>query len=102
MSEIKVEATKVLRGAVRVPGDKSASHRALLISALADGLSSITGLSNGDDVSRTKRIIQQLGAEVREQEGGVAVVGPAEGLRGTTEALDCGNSGPAMRLLAGL
>ncbi len=102
MSEIKVEATKILRGAVRVPGDKSASHRALLISALADGLSSITGLSNGDDVSRTKRIIQQLGAEVREQEGGVAVVGPEEGLRGTTEALDCGNSGTAMRLLAGL
>jgi 3-phosphoshikimate 1-carboxyvinyltransferase len=102
MSEVNVESAKVLRGAVRVPGDKSASHRALLISALADGLSSITGLSNGDDVSRTKRIIQQLGAEVREHEGGVAVVGPEEGLRGTTESLDCGNSGTAMRLLAGL
>jgi 3-phosphoshikimate 1-carboxyvinyltransferase len=100
--EVRVLHAHQLRGSVRVPGDKSASHRALMISALAEGESSITGLSPGEDVAATSRIVQQLGATRRDEDGRVLVDGPANGLRPTDEALDCGNSGTTMRLLCGL
>jgi 3-phosphoshikimate 1-carboxyvinyltransferase len=89
------------RGSVRVPGDKSASHRALLLSALAAGESTITGASPGRDVAATRRVVEQLGARV---EGGPTwrVDGPAEGLRPAPHPLDCENSGTTMRLLAGV
>jgi len=90
-----------LRGEVRVPGDKSASHRALMVSALADGESTIRGLSPGRDVAATSQIMEQLGA-LRERDDVVTIVGPSEGLRASDAALDCGNSGTTMRLLSGL
>ena len=102
MSEIKVSQVEVLRGALRVPGDKSASHRALLISALSDGTNRIFGLSNGDDVLRTMKIVEQLGAQVLRTDEIVVVTGPKDGLRQSGDPLDCGNSGTAMRLLIGL
>ncbi|MGC8509737.1 MAG: 3-phosphoshikimate 1-carboxyvinyltransferase [Acidimicrobiales bacterium] len=88
-------------GTVRVPGDKSASHRALLLSALAEGESTVTGASPGRDVAATRRAVEQLGARV---EGGstLSVYGPAEGLRPAAHPLDCENSGTTMRLLAGV
>jgi 3-phosphoshikimate 1-carboxyvinyltransferase len=91
-----------LSGSIRVPGDKSTSHRALMVSALADGESTITGLSPGLDVAATSAIMKQLGA-VRHDEGEVIhVTGPSDGLRATTAPLDCGNSGTTMRLLTGI
>jgi len=90
-----------LRGSVRVPGDKSTSHRALMLSALADGESSIEGLSPGLDVAATSAILTQLGAR-RRDEGLVLVEGPSEGLRPSPEALECNNSGTTMRLMAGI
>lgn len=103
MSDVqRVEHAPRLRGSIRVPGDKSSSHRALMISALASGDSSITGLSPGEDVAATSVIIERLGA-IRHDEDGVAYVrGPAEGLHPATGELDCGNSGTTMRLLSGL
>lgn len=91
-----------LAGDVRVPGDKSASHRALLLSALADGVSTIEGLSPGHDVRGTSDIVVQLGAERVDEDRLVTVRGPSSGLRASAEALDCGNSGTTMRLLAGV
>jgi 3-phosphoshikimate 1-carboxyvinyltransferase len=102
MIERVVPAASVLRGAVRVPGDKSASHRAVLISALADGESTVEGLSTGDDVSRTLSIVEALGATVSESGEKLLIVGPNDGLSATTHPLNCGNSGTAMRLLAGV
>ncbi len=102
MSQVRVEHADALKGSLRVPGDKSSSHRALMISALADGESTIEGLSPGEDVAATSRIMEKLGA-VRRDRGGVAsVVGPRGGLRASDEDLDCGNSGTTMRLLAGI
>lgn len=98
----RVEAARVLRGAVRVPGDKSGSHRALMLGALADGESTIRGLSQGEDVAATARIMGQLGARVETAPGLVGVVGPAGGLGASAHDLDCGNSGTTMRLLAGI
>jgi 3-phosphoshikimate 1-carboxyvinyltransferase len=91
-----------LRGSIRVPGDKSTSHRALMLSALASGESTITGLSPGEDVAATSAIVVQLGATRRDEDGIVHLSGPLDGLRPSVEELDCGNSGTSMRLLSGL
>lgn len=91
-----------LRGSIRVPGDKSASHRALMISALADGESSITGLSPGEDVAATSVIVEQLGATRYDEDGVAYLRGPKDGLRPSNDPLDCENSGTTMRLMSGV
>jgi len=102
MSHIVVEAKSNLRGSVRVPGDKSASHRAVLLSALADGTSTIEGLSPGLDVHGTATIVAQLGATVTHDAGLVLITGPRDGLSAAQEPLDCGNSGTTIRLVSGV
>ncbi|HEX3947896.1 MAG TPA: 3-phosphoshikimate 1-carboxyvinyltransferase, partial [Acidimicrobiales bacterium] len=89
-----------LAGTVRTPGDKSVSHRALLLGALADGVSVVRGLSDGDDVARTLAAVVQLGAEVVRDGETVTVTGGH--LQAADGPLDCGNSGTGLRLLAGL
>ena len=89
-------------GVVRVPGDKSASHRALMLSALADGESTIVGLSTGLDVVATRYIVEQMGARTTHQDAQLQVEGPPGGLHAGSASFDCGNSGTTMRLLAGL
>ena len=89
-----------LRGDLRVPGDKSISHRALLLAALADGVSSISGLSDGADVAATAAAVQALGAAVEPSGGAVRVRGGE--LREPTAPIDVGNSGTTIRLLAGI
>jgi 3-phosphoshikimate 1-carboxyvinyltransferase len=96
-----VHATR-LRGSVRVPGDKSSSHRALMISALAPGESSITGLSSGDDVVSTSVILEQLGATRHDEDGVAYMRGRNDGLHPASGDLDCGNSGTTMRLMSGI
>jgi 3-phosphoshikimate 1-carboxyvinyltransferase len=102
VSNANVEHFVTLRGSLRVPGDKSTSHRALMVSSLADGESTIRGLSTGMDVAATSQIMEQLGAMRGDHDDVVTVVGPANGLRASDAALDCGNSGTTMRLLAGV
>jgi 3-phosphoshikimate 1-carboxyvinyltransferase len=89
-------------GELRVPGDKSGSHRALMLSALADGTSKIVGLSQGHDVAATSRILCQLGATRRDEGADVYITGPTEGLKATDDTLDCENSGTTIRLLSGI
>ncbi|HEY5265465.1 MAG TPA: 3-phosphoshikimate 1-carboxyvinyltransferase [Acidimicrobiales bacterium] len=103
MSDVeRVEHAVQLRGSIRVPGDKSTSHRALMLSALALGQSTITGLSKGEDVRSTSVILQQLGAVQELEDDLVLFSGPDEGLHPALAALDCGNSGTTMRLMCGL
>ncbi len=102
MSDVTLDGAARLRGTVRVPGDKSASHRALMLSALAPGASRIDGLSGGEDVAATARIVSQLGARVEVTGDSVAVTGPLSGLHASDDVLDCGNSGTSMRLLSGI
>lgn len=100
---VTIRGANALRGTVRTPGDKSISHRALLIAALAEGTSVIDGLSNGDDVARTRNAIAALGAEVTfGANGPVVVTGGRERLHASAKAIDCANSGTGMRLLAGV
>lgn len=91
-----------LVGGVDVPGDKSISHRALLLSALAEGTSTITGLSRGDDVTRTRTAVAALGAVVADDGALVTVVGGRSRLSAPAGEIDLGNSGTGMRLLAGV
>ncbi len=90
-----------LRGVITPPGDKSISHRAIMLSSLSSGTSTITGLSKGLDVLATAEIFRQLGVEITENDGRVSVASTGE-LHATTAPLDCGNSGTTMRLLAGI
>ncbi|MDQ6784624.1 MAG: 3-phosphoshikimate 1-carboxyvinyltransferase [Actinomycetota bacterium] len=91
-----------LRGRLRVPGDKSISHRALLLAARADGRSLITGLSTGLDVGSTAAAVAAYGAEVEQRDTtSVAVTGGPGRLGEPFSIVDVGNSGTAIRLLAG-
>ncbi len=89
-----------LSGRLRVPGDKSISHRALLLAARAEGTSPITGLSGGADVSATLRAVQAFGAAVERAADGTVRVTGAEPHEPET-VIDVGNSGTGIRLLAG-
>lgn len=94
-----VRRARGLKGTVHVPGDKSISHRALILGALASGESTVSGLSAGADVESTASCLRQLGIGI--EDGRI----DGQGLRGLTAAaapLDCGNSGTTMRLLAGV
>ncbi len=93
-----------LSGSTTVPGDKSISHRALLLAALAEGTSVLTGLSDGDDVVRTRRAVEALGAGVDSDPtgGAVAVTGGRSRLVAPSAEIDLGNSGTGMRLLTGV
>ncbi|MEP7186893.1 MAG: 3-phosphoshikimate 1-carboxyvinyltransferase [Rhodanobacter sp.] len=93
-----------LRGSVAVPGDKSVSHRALMLSAIADGRSHIRGFLEGEDTRSTAAVLARLGVVIETPSAGERVVHGAgvNGLRRSTEALDCGNAGTGMRLLTGL
>jgi 3-phosphoshikimate 1-carboxyvinyltransferase len=103
MSDVeRVAHATHLRGSLRVPGDKSASHRALMISALALGESSITGLSPGEDVISTSVILEQLGATRHDDDGVAYMRGADGGLHPTCSDLDCGNSGTTMRLMSSI
>ncbi|MDQ6909550.1 MAG: 3-phosphoshikimate 1-carboxyvinyltransferase [Actinomycetota bacterium] len=98
MSTLSITGGRPLRGRLRVPGDKSISHRALLLAARAKGTSVIRGLSSGDDVSRTSTAIEALGAVVN----GSQVTGGLRLLHEPGGVIDVGNSGTTIRLLAGL
>ena len=90
-----------LTGSITTPGDKSISHRALLIAALAPGTSTIEGLSSGRDVLSTAQALRDLGISVIAA-GTVVVDGGADRMVQPLGPLDCGNSGTTFRLLLGL
>src|SRR5262245_65733754 len=97
------QRSRPLSGRVRVPGDKSISHRALMLGALAAGRTHITGLLEGEDVLNTAKALQALGAPVRKAASGWEVLG--RGVGGLTEPvsdIDCGNSGTGLRLMMGM
>jgi 3-phosphoshikimate 1-carboxyvinyltransferase len=90
-----------LRGRIRAPGDKSVSHRALILGALADGETLIEGLLEGEDVLRTAAAMRAFGAEVeRLGEGRWRVLGHGR-LDEPKDVVDCGNSGTGARLIMG-
>jgi 3-phosphoshikimate 1-carboxyvinyltransferase len=90
-------------GTIRVPGDKSISHRSIILSSIATGVSHISGFLQGEDSLNTIRAFQQMGVEIERQQDRVCVKGAGlHGLTASATDLEMGNSGTAMRLMLGL
>jgi 3-phosphoshikimate 1-carboxyvinyltransferase len=101
---VRVEPVPALVGHVAVPGDKSLSHRAVLIGAVCEGETRVAGFGRSEDTEATIAAVRALGAEVVEEDVDTLCVRGVgiRGLREPTAALECGNAGTLMRLLAGL
>ena len=90
-------------GYLRVPGDKSISHRSIMLSSIAQGITEITGFLEGEDSLHTLKAFQQMGVNIQQTKTEIIVEGVGlHGLNKPGSALDMGNSGTAMRLLVGL
>ncbi|MBU2789972.1 3-phosphoshikimate 1-carboxyvinyltransferase [Acidithiobacillus caldus] len=102
--DYRVNPGGCLRGQISVPGDKSISHRVVMLGAIADGVTEAEGLLEGADVLATIAAFQSMGVHMEGPDRGhlrIEGVG-LRGLRAPSDIIDCGNSGTAMRLLAGL
>jgi len=89
-------------GVVRPPGDKSISHRAVMLAALARGKSELSGLLTGDDVKSTARVLRQLGVDISAIRDGASVRITGSRLTAPGARLNCGNSGTTARLMLGV
>jgi len=100
---MKIRPARVIRGELRLPGDKSISHRAAIISALARGSARISNFSTSQDCLATLNCLRELGVNIGVDGADVIIEGVGlQGLRAPSRTLDCGNSGSTMRLLAGV
>ncbi|HEX2272212.1 MAG TPA: 3-phosphoshikimate 1-carboxyvinyltransferase [Pyrinomonadaceae bacterium] len=98
---MRLTPARRIKGRLTLPGDKSISHRAALIAALASGSSEISNFSSAADCASTVACLQQLGAHVETVDGRLRFAGNQE-LTAPNAPLDCGNSGSTMRILAGV
>lgn len=90
-------------GSIRVPGDKSISHRSIMLASIAEGTSHISGFLQGEDSLNTMRSFQAMGVDIKRVADQITVKGVGlHGLKQPASSLDMGNSGTAMRLLLGL
>ena len=100
---MKLEPAESVSGSIDLPGDKSISHRAAIFSAMAEGESRIENFSTAADCLSTLECLRGLGVEIRRENSTVFVKGVGKtGFRKPSNALDCGNSGTTVRLLAGV
>ena len=103
MASLTITPGRPLLGTISVPGDKSITHRAIILTALANGVSTVARYCRGEDCLNTMRAFQALGIRIDESVEELRVYG--KGLWGLTEPsgpIDCGNSGTGIRLLTGL
>jgi 3-phosphoshikimate 1-carboxyvinyltransferase len=108
MSKETTESTVVVRparniaGALRLPGDKSISHRYAMLAAIAEGTTRLENFSTGADCASTLSCLAALGVELEQKENGVLIHGRDPKLQPPNIPLDCGNSGSTMRMLSGI
>src|SRR5271170_81618 len=108
MSKVTTDSTVVVRparnieGALRLPGDKSISHRYAMLAAIAEGTTRLENFSTGADCASTLGCLTALGVEVERKDNAVLVHGRGPKLQAATAPLDCGNSGSTMRMLSGI
>src|SRR5690349_9165021 len=101
-SDVVIKSARHFAGSVRLPGDKSISHRYAMLGAIAEGETRLTNFSSGADCASTLACMQALGANVVREGGSVTIGGIGTHLRKPAAALDCGNSGSTMRMLSGI
>lgn len=103
MAGMKIQPARRIAGRLRLPGDKSISHRAAMIAAVAEGSSALSNFSTAQDCASTLDCLRDLGVSIKREENEVRIQGLGKaGLRVAGAALDCGNSGSTMRMLAGI
>jgi len=101
--KFKVQKGNGLKGEITVPGDKSISHRAILLASLADGNSEISGFLEGEDCLATIEVFQKMGVNISRREGVFVVEGKGlKGLKDPSSPLNFGNSGTSVRLCSGV
>ncbi|WP_066687922.1 3-phosphoshikimate 1-carboxyvinyltransferase [Caulobacter sp. CCH9-E1] len=98
---LKSAPGSALRGIVRAPGDKSISHRSMILGALATGTTTVEGLLEGDDVLATARAMQAFGARVEQEGVGRWRIEGQGGFSEPSDVIDCGNAGTGVRLIMG-
>ncbi len=102
-TSVTIRPARNVLGSMRVPGDKSISHRYAMLAALADGRSRFENYATGADCASTLACVEALGCKVeREESGAVAITGLGPELKAPSSPLDCGNSGSTMRMLSGI
>src|SRR5271157_5931603 len=100
---VVVRPARNILGSLRVPGDKSISHRYAMLAALAAGRSRFQNFSPGADCASTLGCVRALGCNVeRDEQGAVSIEGLGPQLQSPDVPLDCGNSGSTMRMLSGI
>ena len=92
-----------LHGSISVPGDKSISHRSIILGSLADGETKVYDILRGEDVLSTMQVFRDLGVEIEDKDGVITIQGVGmDGLKAPQNALDMGNSGTSIRLISGV
>ena len=92
-----------LKGSIRVPGDKSISHRSIIFGSLAEGETKVYDILRGEDVLSTMQVFRDFGVEIEDKDGVITIQGVGmDGLKAPQNALDMGNSGTSIRLISGV
>ena len=95
---------RLVDGRIRVPGDKSMSHRAIMLGSIAEGRTTVSGFLEGEDALATLSAFREMGVEITDPQSGRLTIDGAglRGLKPPTQVMDVGNSGTSIRLMAGL
>jgi len=103
MTNFNASSSRTLYGSIKVPGDKSISHRSIMLGSIANGVTNVSGFLEGEDSLATLRAFQQMGVQIERIGSNVAIHGVGKhGLKSSSKALDLGNSGTSIRLMSGL
>jgi len=101
-TEHLIQPARNIQGSLRLPGDKSISHRYALLGGLAEGTTRLANFSTGADCASSLACVEALGAQVTHNGTAVEIIGTSGHFHPPAEPLDCGNSGSTMRMLSGL
>src|SRR5438067_3232266 len=100
---VVIKPAQAVSGSVRLPGDKSISHRYAMLAGIAEGTTRLQNFSAGGDCASTLRCMEALGCTASRRDDGTLEISGRNGeLQAPATALDCGNSGSTMRMLSGI
>jgi 3-phosphoshikimate 1-carboxyvinyltransferase len=103
MTSFKAYSCHSLNGSIKVPGDKSISHRSIMLGSIANGVTNVSGFLEGEDSLATLKAFQQMGVQIERTVSNIAIRGVGKhGLKSPSDPLDLGNSGTSIRLMLGL
>ena len=103
MSSITIQPASSIKGSIIVPGDKSISHRSIMLGAIANGVTTVRGFLRGEDNMSTMHAFRAMGVEIADDGETIEITGRGlHGLKEPGDVLDCGNSGTTIRLITGL